>query len=45
MNKALLVKMTQEVVSNFDKLWIEVFKKKYVQNKNFTRMPMLKGVS
>ena len=30
MNKALVAKMSWEIVSNADKLWMKVFQKKYV---------------
>ena len=35
MNKALVAKLTWEVVSNEDKTWVNVLKKKYVRNRNF----------
>ena len=31
MNKALVAKMSWEIVSNADKLWMKVFQKKYVK--------------
>ena len=36
MNKALVAKMTWEIASNANKLWVQIFKKKYVNchNKN-----------
>ena len=42
MNKALVAKLTWEVVSNADKMWVKVFKKKYVSSKNFMRMSVSK---
>ena len=39
MNKALVAKMTWDVVNNSDKRWVVVFKKKYVRNRNFMKMP------
>ena len=45
MNKALVAKMTWEVASNVDKMWVKVFKKKYVRSKKFMRMSMPKVAS
>ena len=45
MNKALVAKMTWEVASNADKMWVIVFNKKYVRNKNFIRMAVPKAAS
>ena len=39
MNKALVAKMTWDVVNNSDKRWVVVFKKKYVRNRNFMKTP------
>ena len=45
MNKALVAKMTWDVVNNSDKIWVMAFKKKYVRNRNFMKMSISKGVS
>ena len=45
MNKALVAKMTWEIASNANKLWVQVFKKKYVKYRNFMKMPSPKGAS
>ena len=45
MNKVLVAKMTWDVVNNSDKMWVMAFKKKYVENRNFMKMPILKGAS
>ena len=45
MNKALVAKMTWNVVNNSDKMWMMAFKKKYVWNRKFMKMSILKGVS
>ena len=45
MNKALVAKMTWNVVNNSDKMWVMAFKKKYVWNRKFMKMSILKGVS
>ena len=45
MNKALVAKMTWDVVNNSDKMWVMAFKKKYVRNRNFMKMSISKGVS
>ena len=45
MNQAFVTKMTWDVVNNSDKMWVIAFKKKYVWNKNFMKMPILKGAS
>ena len=45
MNKALVAKMTWEVASNADKMWVRVFNKKYVRSKIFMRMSMPKAAS
>ena len=37
--------MTWEVVSNVDKMWVRMFKKKYVRSKKFTRMSVPKAAS
>lgn len=44
MNKALVAKMSWEIVSNADKLWMKVFQKKYV-NFFFMKIPMPKSSS
>ena len=44
MNKALVAKMTWDVVNNSDKMWVMAFKKKYVRNRNFMKMSISKGV-
>ena len=47
MNKALVAKMTWDVVNNSDKMWVMAFKKKYVRNRNFKigRASCREGVS
>ena len=45
MNKALVAKMTWDVVNNSNKIWVMAFKKKYVRNRNFMKMSISKGVS
>ena len=45
MNKALVAKMTWEIASNVNKLWVQIFKKKYVKHTNFMKMPSPKGAS
>ena len=45
MNKALVAKLILEVVSNEDKIWVAVFKKKYVRNRNFMKISMPKNAS
>ncbi|KAK7832800.1 putative ribonuclease h protein [Quercus suber] len=45
MNKALVAKMAWEIVSNVDKRWVQIFKKKYVKHRNFMNMPSPKGAS
>ena len=45
MNKALVAKLTWEVVSNEDKTWVTVLKKKYVRNRNFIKISMPKNAS
>ena len=45
MNKALVAKMTWEVASNADKMWVRVFNKKYVRSKIFMRMSVAKVAS
>ena len=45
MNQAFVTKMTWDVVNNSDKMWVMAFKKKYVWNINFMKMPILKGAS
>ena len=45
MNKALVAKMTWEVASNVDKMWVRVFKKKYVRSKKFMKLSMPKAAS
>ena len=45
MNKALVAKMTWEVASNADKMWVRVFNKKYVRSKKFMRMSVPKAAS
>ena len=45
MNKALVAKMNWDVVNNSNKMWVMAFKKKYVRNKNFIKMPIPKGAS
>ena len=45
MNKALVTKMTWEVASNADKMWVRVFNKKYVRSKKFMRMSVPKAAS
>ncbi|KAK9983250.1 hypothetical protein SO802_032775 [Lithocarpus litseifolius] len=37
--------MTWDVVNDSDKMWVLAFKKKYVRNINFMKMPILKGAS
>ena len=45
MNKALVAKMTWNVVNNSDKMWVMAFKKRYVRNRKFMKMSISKGVS
>ena len=45
MNKALVAKLTWEVVSNEDKTWVTMLKKKYVRNRNFIKISMPKNAS
>ena len=45
MNRALVAKLTWEVVSNAKKFWVKMFQKKYVRGKNFMKMPMPKSIS
>ena len=45
MNKALVAKLTWEVVLNEDKIWVTVLKKKYVRNRNFMKNPIPKNAS
>ena len=45
MNKDLVTKMSWDIVKNADKLWVKVFQKKYVKNRNFMKIPMLKSAS
>ena len=45
MNKALVAKMTWEVASDADKMWVRVFNKKYVRSKIFMRMSVPKAAS
>ena len=45
MNRTLVAKMSWEIVSNVDKVWVKVFQKKYVKNKNFMKVLMLKFAS
>ena len=45
MNIALVAKMTWEIASNADKLWVQIFKKKYVKHRNFMKMHSPKGAS
>ena len=45
MNRALVAKMSREIVSNVDKVWVKVFQKKYVKNRNFMKVPILKSAS
>lgn len=45
MNRALVAKMSWEIVSNVDKVWVKVFQKKYVKKRNFMKVPMPKSTS
>ena len=45
MNKALVAKLTWEVVSNEDKIWVTVLTKKYVRNRNIMKIYMPKNAS
>ena len=49
MAKPLVAKLTWEVASNYQKKkkkpWVEVFKKKYVRNRNFVSIPSPKAAS
>ena len=45
MNKALVAKMTSDVVNNSDKMWVMAFKKKYVRSRNLMKMSISNGVS
>ena len=45
MNKALVAKMTWDVAKGVNKMWVNIFKKKYVRNRNFMKMPTPRGAS
>lgn len=45
MNKALVEKMTRDVVKGVNKMWVNIFRKKYVRNRNFMKMPTSRGGS
>ena len=45
MNKALVAKMTWEIASNTNKLWVQIFIKKLVKHRNFMKMPSPKRAS
>ena len=45
MNKALVAKMTWDVAKGVNKMWVNIFRKKYVRNRNFMKMPTPRGAS
>ena len=45
LNKALVAKLSWEVASNSEKKWVQIFRKKYVQHRNFMKMQFPKFAS
>ena len=45
MNQDLVAKLTWEEASNVEKLWVKMFQKRYVRDKNLMKMPMPKSIS